>query len=76
MISKEKKVKELRQELSNQLLKTKNKAVIDKYYTSTYVCETNSFFRKLHNKIGKILIKWAEYYEQVPRESEMTFLES
>ena len=63
---KEKKVKELRQELSNQLLKTKNKAVIDKYYTSTYVCETNSFFRKLYNKIGKVLIKWSEYYEQVP----------
>ena len=42
-----KKVKELRLELTNQLLATRNKDVINKCYTSTYVCETNSFFRRL-----------------------------
>ena len=46
--------------MRNELAALRNKDAMEKYYVSKYVCETNSFFRKLHNKIGKVLEKWAD----------------
>ena len=64
---------ELLSRLSNELLLAHNQSVASTYYNSKYVCETNSFFRKLHNKIGKVLKKWAKYYGVVPQRRRLDF---
>ena len=53
--SKDETFDELLNRLRNELLLAHNQDVANDFYRSKYVCETNSFFRKLHNKIGKVL---------------------
>ena len=65
--------KELKQELKEQLLITSDKDLTNKNYKITYVCETNSFFRKLHKKIGKVLSKWTGYYTILPGKKDPFF---
>ena len=64
---------ELLNRLRNELLLAHNQSVANNFYRSKYVCETNSFFRKLHNKIGKVLEKWARYYGMVPQKNKLDF---
>ena len=67
--------KELSQKLINQLMISKDKQFIDDCHKITYVCETNSFFRKLHKKIGKVLSKWTGYYSIIPSKKKDPFFE-
>ena len=48
--------KELSQKLINQLMISKDKQFIDDCHKITYVCETNSFFRKLQKKSVKFCL--------------------
>ena len=59
--------------MRNELAALRNKDAMEKYYVSKYVCETNSFFRKLHNKMGKVLAKWGGYYGWVPGRKKLDF---
>ena len=68
-----KSIDDLLDDLGNELVIRKNRDLIKKYYTNKFVCETNSFFRKLHNKVGKILKKWSIYYGAVPRKKKLDF---
>ena len=68
-----KSIDDLLDDLGNELVIRKNRDLIKKYYTNKFVCETNSFFRKLQNKVGKILKKWSIYYGAVPRKKKLDF---
>ena len=68
-----KSIDDLLVDLRNVLLAINNNDLMEKYYVDKFVCETNSFFRKLHNKIGKILKKWSTYYGAVPKRKKLDF---
>jgi len=65
-----KSIDDLLVDMRNVLLANNNNDLMEKYYVDKFVCETNSFFRKLHNKIGKILKKWSTYYGAVPKKKQ------
>lgn len=65
---------ELQEIFEHQLHTNKHRDEFNKYYVSKFVCETNSFFRKLLKRCEKILTRWSkDYYFSSPRKINLRF---
>ena len=51
----------LRAQLNEELSKQENSSIIHNFYYDSFVCETNSLFKKLVNRVDLLLTSWFEY---------------
>ena len=59
----------LREQLNKELAKPENAKIAEKFQYHSFVCETNSLFKKLVNRIDSRLFSWFNYMRDSERDS-------